>query len=340
MVYRFSTLLVVISVIFAVGCGGHDTSEPEDPASAAYSEFRDGYLNADDRAAQVGLVEGFITAWPNHKYTGYFAADIISYHADDQGDPERAYEIVSGVLDRADDPDVRFWLGTSLAPVAADVGRDLDLAGLIADIEAKGDLDFDQAEQILTAAAGLGDWELMDSWADEALARSTPEAFQADYPDREFNAEDLQRRADSRRVTALANKGWAAYNLGNVDGAMAAFEEAEAIAEVNYVGVTGTPLARYWGEAMVREGDAARAIAVLSRETLFGDQTSAEPVLREAWVAANEGDRGFDEFLETTRLELAPTIDDFVLTDYEGAEVALSELRQDKVTLLAFWFPT
>ncbi len=338
--HRLALCWVIVGVIFAVGCGQMNPEPAEDPAKAAYSQFREAYLDSENRADQVALVEGFITEWPDHRNSGYFAADVIGYYADELGDPEKAYSIVAGVLDQAQDPEVRFWLGTNLAPVAADVGRDLDLEGLIADLEAEGELDFDQASQVLTAAAGLGDWELMDSWADAALARSTPEAFQADYPDHEFEADDLQRRANSRRVTALANKGWAAYNLGSVDDAMAAFKEADAIAEVNYVGVTGTPLARYWGEALWRQGEADRAIEVLTPEVIFGDVDGAEPALREAWAAANDGSQEYEEFLLSSRREIARTIDDFSLTDYQGAPVSLSGLRQGKVTLLAFWFPT
>ena len=271
---------------------------------------------------------------------GYFAADIVSYYADDLDEPEKAYETIAAVLERAQDPEVRFWLGTTLAPVAAELERDLDLEALIADYESVGELSFDQAEQILTASAELGSWELLDRYADSALARSTPEAFQAEYPDNEFEEDDLQRYAVGRRVTALANKGWAAYNLGRTDEAMAVFEEADGLAEKNYVGITGTPLARFWGEALLREGDPARAINVISREAVFGDHDSAEPVLREAWIVANDGVEGFEDFIETTRLELAPTIEDFSLTDYEGSTVELAGLRQGKVTLLAFWFPT
>jgi hypothetical protein len=337
---RFPVALSVIAVVMiGAGCGQHST-ESEDPADAAYSQFRDAYLDAERREDQAALVEEFITEWPDHRNTGYFAADIVTYYSDHLGDGERAYQIVSGVLQGATDPEVRFWLGTTLAPVAADLGRDLDLTGLIADLEASTELGFDHTEQILSAAAALADWDLLDRWSDEALERSTPEAFRADYPNRDFDDEDVQRRADRRRAIALSSNGWAAYNLGRTDDAFGAFENASRLAEKNYLGLSGTPLERYWAQALLDSGDAARAIAVISREAVFGDHARAEPVLREAWTTANDSGEGFDDFLDTARLELAPAIDDFTLTDYQGNTVSLNGVRGDKVTLLAFWFPT
>jgi hypothetical protein len=43
--------------------------------------------------------------------------------------------------------------------------------------------------------------------------------------------------------------------------------------------------------------------------------------------------------LWATRNELAPTIDDFELADYQGTPHRLSDAAGD-VILLAFWFPT
>ena len=51
-------------------------------------------------------------------------------------------------------------------------------------------------------------------------------------------------------------------------------------------------------------------------------------------------DEGFDEFLWATRSELATSVDDFELLDYDGNPVSLSGVGDGKVMLLAFWFPT
>ena len=144
-----------------------------------------------------------------------------------------------------------------------------------------------------------------------------------------------------RKALALANRGWALYNLGDPVGAFAAIEASNEAGSEGYTGVPDTPLFRYWGRAALDQGDLDTAIELLGAETLFGESGSETmPFLREAYVAKNGDDEGFDEFLWTTRNRLAVTVDDFELADFEGNPVRFSTLRTGKVTLLAFWFPT
>ena len=73
-------------------------------------------------------------------------------------------------------------------------------------------------------------------------------------------------------------------------------------------------------------------------EVRFFDQTAQSFT---KGVEANNGDEeGFDEFLWATRNELATTVGDFALLDYEGNEISMADVSTGKVTLLAFWFPT
>jgi len=338
---QFTVMLVIAGVMVVAGCGQETTEQTEDPAVAAYKEFRGAYLDSEDRADQVALVEQFLTDYPNHENAGYFCEDIINYYARDLGQPEKAYENLYPVLAVAEDHEVRFDIGTALAPIAAELGKPLDLKNLAVSLESEDQLNFYQTQQVMDAAAKTGDWALEESYADGALARATAEAYRAEYPDREFSDEDVAKRVTLRRVTALAHKGWAAFNQDRADEAMVLFEEANNLAERNYVGLTGGPLNTYWGTALLRQGDTEGAMTVLAPEAIFGDKKSAEPILRQAYVASNDdSEEGFDEFATFTRGHLARQVDDFTLMDYQGDEVALGDLRKEKVTLLAFWFPT
>jgi hypothetical protein len=110
---------------------------------------------------------------------------------------------------------------------------------------------------------------------------------------------------------------------------------------LSYLGVPNTPLYSFWGRAALAEGDFDRAVELLGAETLFGQNGArADVYLREAYAAKNGGDEGFEEFLWATRNDLAKTVDDFTLLDYNGNEVRLADTSAGKVTLLAFWFPT
>ena len=140
---------------------------------------------------------------------------------------------------------------------------------------------------------------------------------------------------------ALAYDGWALYNLGDTGLAFDRFAAADEAKSLTYLGVPNTPLYEFWGRAALGEGQHDSAIELLGAETLFGeDGSGAKPYLREAYAAKNGGEEGFDEFLWATRSELATSVDDFELADYEGNPVSLSGVGDGKVMLLAFWFPT
>ena len=324
-------------VAVACGCG---QQPPEDPAEAAYATFRDAYLDAGSRAEQVALVESFVAEHSGHRNAAYYATDILTYYARDLGQPARAYDVVEPMLSRMTDPGPRLYLAAELAPVAAEIGRPLDLGPFIEAVEAEGPLSLDNRETVMSAACKVGDWPLAAEHAEAVLARSTPEAWRADHPDREFSDEEVAKRAQQWRVTALPYLGWAHYNQGRTDEALELFEQADAERVDDYVGVSPQPLDRFWASALLREGDAAAALERVSRDAVFGDRDQAMPVFRQAWAAVNGSEDGLNEQVWQARQRLARPIDDFTLPDYDGRQHSLSDLRRGKVLLLAFWFPT
>ncbi len=135
-----------------------------------------------------------------------------------------------------------------------------------------------------------------------ALELATPEAYLANYPDREFTDEEVADRVAARKANALAANGWALFNQGETEAALARFEEADAVGGASYLGLPSSELYSYWGRALLSEGDLDRAIELLGAETAFGNNGSgSETYLREAYVAKNGDEEGFDEFMWSTR---------------------------------------
>ena len=337
MLRRLTPLMALVVIVAAVGCS---RQEPADPAAAAFEAFRAAYTDAPSRADQIAALEGFVGGYPGHPYAGYYAADLISYYAHDLGQPETAYDKVSAVLARVEDPEARLYLAAELAPVAAELGRPVDLEPYIDAVRAQGPLAFDQLDTVMTAAGATGDWQLALSASEEALARATPEAYRADYPDRDFSDEEVAERVRRRRAAALTHHAWALYNTGAHDEAFGEFEQADELRVDSYVGVSGGPLDRLWARALLDAGQPAAALDRITQEALFGDTAKALPVALAAYAAVEGGVDGFDAYLAKQRRDRAPILDDVTLADYEGRQHSLNDLRRDKVLLLAFWFPT
>ena len=336
---RKTTVLALMMLVgFAVGCA---KTEPTEPAEQAWSELSEAWNGLETAEEKSALAEGYLAEFPNTEHSGTAASVVVYYRGHEMEDPEGAYDIVSAAFDQIDEPAQRFEVGMEMLSLADSVDVPLDLAQLADNLKSERPLTYGEHQQVFETATDLENWSLAKEHASAAGGLATPEAYQADYPDREFTEEELAERVQRRRATALAYEGWAAHNEGNPEMAFAKFAAADDVGSVSYLGVPNTPLYTFWGRAALAEGEIESAIELLGAEAAFGSNSStAKTYLREAYVAKNGDDEGFDEFMWSTRNELATTVDDFTLLDYQGNEVSLAEVSAGKVTLLAFWFPT
>jgi tetratricopeptide (TPR) repeat protein len=255
-------------------------------------------------------------------------------------DPAGAYGLLADTLAKNTDPEARYQIGTAMFPLAMELGKPMDLGSVAEELAATRSLTFAEMTDIADLALEHDQWEIGAAYADAAFKMATPEAFLADYPDDDYSAEEAAAKADRRKVISLADLGWALWNLGQPDEAMAAFEKAEPLKTVDYVGAADTPLDTYYGKALLAAGDAAAATQLLAAGAIMGSDDDAMAALREAYVATKGSGEGFDEWIWSQRESLARPVDTFTLADYQGDTHDFSALADGKVTLLAFWFPT
>jgi hypothetical protein len=339
MLRRIPALILIVLIVGIAG--GCTQKEQEDPAEVAFGEFRTAWRSAETAEDKVNLAENYLAEFPSTDRSGWLASVIVYYRGNELEDPEAAWIELSKALDQIEDPERQFSVSMEALSVSDSVDIPLDVAGVAAGLSAVRALDFDEHIWVAETAIELEEWLVADEHALAAKELATPENFRAEDPDREYTDEEVARHVQRRSAQALANGGWALYNQGETERAFDRFEAANDAGVVGYMGVPSPPLFRYWGRAALSEGDLDHAIEMLGAETLFGEESSAtEPYLREAYVAKNGDDAGFDEFLWATRSQLATAVDDFELFDYEGNLVSLSSRADGKVMLLAFWFPT
>jgi hypothetical protein len=334
------TAIWILAVLVGLTAGCSKT-EDIDPSEAAWSELVEAWNGFETAEEKTQAAEDYLAAFPDTEHSGSMAGVIVYYRGHEMGDPEGASETVAAALEQIEDPEQRFEVGMELLSLADSVDVPLDLEQVADNLATQRPLTYPERQQVFETATNLEQWSIAADHAGAAIALATPEDYRADYPDREFTDEDIVERVQRRKATALAYQGWAAYNLGDPELAFARFAAADEVGSVTYLGVPNTPLYTFWGRAALAEGDIDLAIDLLGAEAAFGnDPSSAMASLRDAYAAKNGDDEGFDEFLWATRNELATTVDDFSLLDYDGNEISLSEVSAGKVTLLAFWFPT
>ncbi len=332
----------ILTLIVLVGLAGACTKqEKASPAEEAWSELAEAWSELESAEEKTELAEDYLARFPDTENSGLLARRIAYYRGHEMEDPQGAFNAIYPALGQIEAPEQRFVVSMSLLGMADSVEVPLDIAEVADALSAVRPLTFDEHEWVFDTAIDLEEWAAADQYAYAASKLATPESFRAEYPDREFTDEKVASRVQHRKALSLAYDAWALYNQGNTELAFERFAEADAVGSVTYLGVPNNPLYTFWGRAALAEGDIDQAVKLLGTETLFGQNgPGAEVYLREAYVAKKGDDEGIDEFLWATRNELAKSVDDFTLLDYDGNEVGMADASAGKVTLLAFWFPT
>jgi hypothetical protein len=338
---KTSILLLTAALVVTAGCAKQDPAAVDvDPAAEAWEALRTAWGEAETSEEKSALAEDYLARFPDTEHAGSMAGAVAYYRGVDMNEPEAAVEILTTAHAKISDQEQRFDVAMEALAFADSVEVPYSLAEVAGELAAAQPLTYTQNEWVAETAIDLEQWDVADAYANAALDLATPEVYRADYPEREFSDEDLANRAARRRAMALAYAGWAQHKLGNQELAFSRFAAADEAGSVSYLGVPNTPLYEYWGRAALEQGETESAIELLGLHAIFGeDGGSAMPYLRQAYAAKNGSEEGFDEFLWATRNELAPTVDDFELLDYDGNPFRLSDVG-DKVVLLAFWFPT
>ena len=334
-------LTAVAGLVLLLGLiAGCSEQAPEVDVDQAWSDFRAAYNELEATPDKVELIESFLKAHPDSSYAGQLAPALAYYRGEEMDDPEGALMVLDETLEQNTDPEARFAIGTAMFPLSAEIGEPMDLGVIADELAAVRPLSFVEMIDIADMAVLHGQWQVGAEYAEASLAKATPEAFLSDYPDDDYSPEEAAAKAERRRAMALADLGWALWNLGRQDEAKATFDEAMDLRTGDYVGASDTHLDLFAGKMALAAGDPERAMELLAPSAIMGGDGDAMAVYREAYVAEHGSDEGLESQVWSAREQLAKSVDDFTLADYDGNEHDFSALSDGKVTLLAFWFPT
>ncbi len=331
------TALLMAALVGGLGCG---RAPSEEAAELAYQELREVWNETDSSEEKARLAEDFLTTYPASERAARLVPSALYHLGDVLGRPQEAYDLAARVLEATRDPERRFSIAMAMRSTAADLGRPVDLASIVADLSGHRPLLYSEHTSVVEAAFDEGLWDLALSHGEAAHALATEAAFRADNPDREQSAEDVSQGVARRQGVALAAKGWALANLGRVEEALELFEAADRVTPRSYLGVPDSDLPVFWGRTLLARGEHEGAIELLAPAAIFGATEGAMEALRESYTAREGSDAGFDDYLWQSRQRHARVIDDAMIADYDGRLRSLADIRQDRAMLLAFWFPT
>ncbi len=333
----FAAITAFAAIALVIACGS--PALPPESVDEAYDSLKDKFGEAQTAEEKAAIAEDFLARFPNSEYTGGVAGAIVYYRGDELGEPQKAWDSVQAALAKVEDPEIRFETNMNLLDLSSEIGQPIDLAAVAAELAEHRDLTYSEHSDIMDAGINNELWPVVEVHAAKGLELATAEAFLADYPDDEYTIEEATEKAGRRKAMSMTNQAWALANTDRQEEAVTIFETIAALGSTNYLGVPNTDVNVYWGKTVLGLGNAEQALELLAPNAIMGDSDTAFAALKEAWVAKNDNDEGFDAYVASTRISLAKSIDTFTLTDYEGNDIDFASFN-GKVTLLSFWFPT
>jgi len=338
-VRRGAGLLVLLLIAGAcLGVAAREVAAQDDDPALAAAEAA--FTSAESDEERLAVVREFLTAHPDHPQIAMVirvGAELMSGPMDDRAG---AVELVETQLAAIEDADTRRQVQEILLDLYGDPAYADKLAGLVAAMHGGAELTFVEHLEVIRVAAAAEVWHLVDEHSAAAAPRATAEAFRADYPDREYADEEVAVAGRNRQGLLRTYAGWSAAGQGDAARAFAEFEAAEDLLRKNYFGIPDNELYRYWGRTLAAHDRADEGLEMLVRAWIHGADAAADAAAREVFTELGRDPQDYEDYVWSVRLAHARPVDDFVAADYGGSSHRFDELRGEKATLLAFWFPT
>lgn len=325
-----ATLLLMMLAMSALAA-----EEPQDP----FDEARVRFMATEDNQELLAIVREFLAEHPEHERVADVArigTDILLMLSDDRAG---AATLVEEQLDRTTGADLQDQLRGILIGVYAHPDYREQLTELVKAHRDPQAMAFGAQLELMRSASAAEAWPLALEVASAAMANASAEAFAADYPDREYDAATLAERGENRKGLVLTQRGWARFNLGEVDAGLGDLAEAEQRLTTGFTGLPDNELHRVWGRALVAAGERGKGVKKLALVGIFGGDHEALELAREHHASLDPS-QDFEAYLWQLRRESGPKLPSFEATDYDRVARDYQELKGKEATLLTFWFPT
>lgn len=329
------TLLAVGLALLLFPCGAMAQAE-DDPFETAKAAF----MAAETPQEKVAVSERFLAAHPDHEQVPVVVDAAAGVLLDQMDYREGAVALTRAQLARTTDEPLKQDLRDILLSLYSVPGYGDELRKLVSERYDVATMTYVEHLTVLEAATGAEAWALVDEHAAAAAPQATPEAFGAAYADRGFSEERIATAGNNRQGLLKTFTGWSAANQGDLDRAYADFTAAAALVSPNFFGLPSNDLYRYWGRTLVGNGEGEKGLEMLALADIFAADHDAGELARQTFADLGRNEDKFADYLWQLRQEHAVAMVDFQATDYEGAARSYNELRGEKATLLAFWFPT
>jgi len=338
MLRKSTSVLLAIALLLVTAplAFPNDEGAAVDQAYKAMIEERRGH---DEMADRLALTKKFLEQYPESKYTARLIGHVYYYQGERLEDPPGAIAYGEDLRTKLTNPEFITDFDKQMVELYGDAGMLDKMTKLAGQLESAGEMKFGDYWNIILIGTENEDWAMVRTYSKKAWPMADAKGFRADYPERDFTDEEIQKAGDNRTGMVAGKEAWALANMGMVDDALSHFKMTEMKLSRSFVGVPDYDIGLHWANTLLMKGDYDGAIKQFAPEALIMGSEEALAGLEKAYVGKNGSDDGFDAFAGELHAKIAPTVKQFELPDYDGKRNQYADIKGD-VTLLAFWFPT
>jgi tetratricopeptide (TPR) repeat protein len=328
-----SISFIPIVILFSLTCCS-DSKSPDDTYELTM-KARHSFDTAQER---LGVVQSFLAEFPESRHSPH-ALFLAFTYMHEMGNTREGIDYVEGIRALIKDPEIGYRVDKRLLQQygqAEMLAKMLEVAQLI---DQKEGLSFPEYDAIIRAAIKKQNWAVAEKYTCQAKSLVSPEAYRMEQSGQELSEVEVESVVRNREGILANYEGWIKANLGRFDEALTDFANAEERVRHFYIEIPFYGLNLNWAKTLMMVGDYESALERLAPDALIMGDKSALLELKDVYEKAFGTEEGFDNWTRQKHLEIAKTIDNFSLPDYEGKMHDFESLS-GKVTCIAFWFPT
>lgn len=277
------------------------------------------------------LIKDFLQKFPETEYTSELIWDLLNYE-----NPEGCIVFFQNLKEKIKDyyniEDLNYCLLEAYK-------RTKNKEGIMEVFNSfKEPLKYNNYSETIKALVETGAFEEALKLIEETKKFLTMEYINEKY---EKLSEERRKRYFSRfNFEILSLKGRIYAGLKEFDKAIQNFEEAKKFLKPSFQGTYLDDFNYYLALTLKEMGKYQEAISTIIPDVLFEKNDKNYGLFKEIYKEIYKTEEGEEEFLKTKKEEISPLAIDFNLKGYNGKEFNFKDVSKDKVTLLAFWFPT
>ena len=331
--------ILLATVVAIVSLTAAAETEKNVEAEKAYKLAIEERQVLDSVADRMAVTKRYLAEYPETKHTAALIGHVFYYQGEKLGDIPGAIAYAEGIRQTIKDPKIAKDIDRKLVELYGEADMPEKMLALAVQLESDGEMKFTDYWKIIEYGIKAEDWEVVQQYCGKAHPLATADAYRQEWSQYEFTDEQADEAAGNRKAMLAIKDGWAKANRGHIDEALADFALANDKIRRSYLDIPEYDLNLYWGGTLVMKGDYGEAVRLFAPEALIMGREEAVAGLKKAYMGMNGSETGYEEYTDRLHRDIAKTVDDFDLPDYEGQMRNFTDLRGE-VTLLAFWFPT